>query len=214
MLREYLMPSRCRTVSWKLFNILVIASSFTGIISISISRGHYLIDILLAYYVTTRVFWIYHTLANNYSLRVCTYMCVYVYYMYVYVYIVKCMYTYTYLYAYLYVFICVLIHTYMYEYVLIRDILLFVSQTSSQTNYLSRVWWWHLFRYFESIPHERRVVASSRDSSPKQSKSLEYCNCDSGVQTVKRSFEWPLPWPRCLRRASRYRQRLIQTAEA
>lgn len=170
MLREYLMPSRCRTISWKLFNILIIATSFTGIISISISRGHYLIDILLAYYVTTRVFWIYHTLANNYSLRVSRSAT------------------------------CIEVTPSSF------------NQTSTQSNYLSRVWWWHLFRYFESIPHERRVT--SRDSSPKQTKPLEYCSCDSGVQTVKRAFEWPLPWPRCLRRANRYRQRLLPTAAA
>ena len=39
--------------------------SCTGVICVIISRGHYLIDILVAYYVTTRVFWMYHTMAHN-----------------------------------------------------------------------------------------------------------------------------------------------------
>lgn len=69
-LREYLMPVRCRTLSWKLFNLLLLCMSGSAIVSLLISRGHYLIDILLAYFVTTRVFWIYHTMAYNYTLRV------------------------------------------------------------------------------------------------------------------------------------------------
>ncbi|CAL8074797.1 unnamed protein product [Orchesella dallaii] len=44
--------------------------SLTGIIMVLISRGHYTIDVIIAYYVTTRIFWIYHTLANNPSLKV------------------------------------------------------------------------------------------------------------------------------------------------
>lgn len=45
-------------------------SSLTGIVLVSISRGHYTIDIVIAYYVTTRIFWIYHTLAGTPSLKV------------------------------------------------------------------------------------------------------------------------------------------------
>ncbi|ODM96038.1 Phosphatidylcholine:ceramide cholinephosphotransferase 2 [Orchesella cincta] len=44
-------------------------ASLTGIIMVLISRGHYTIDVIVAYYVTTRIFWIYHTLANNPSLK-------------------------------------------------------------------------------------------------------------------------------------------------
>lgn len=40
-----------------------------GIVLLQCSHGHYTIDILIAYYVTTRVFWIYHTLANNKELK-------------------------------------------------------------------------------------------------------------------------------------------------
>ena len=35
-----------------------------------VARGHYTVDVLIAYYVTTRLFWIYHTLANSAALKV------------------------------------------------------------------------------------------------------------------------------------------------
>lgn len=35
-----------------------------------IARGHYTVDCLIAYYVTTRIFYIYHTMANNVNLKV------------------------------------------------------------------------------------------------------------------------------------------------
>lgn len=79
VLREYLMPSRCRTIAWKLFHCLLFLSCFGGVICVIISRGHYLIDIILAYYVTTMVFWIYHTLVYNHSLLVITTLDDYVY---------------------------------------------------------------------------------------------------------------------------------------
>ena len=65
MVREYLLPYRLRTLHSKLANLLMFSFSCTGVICVIISRGHYLIDILVAYYVTTRVFWIYHTMAHN-----------------------------------------------------------------------------------------------------------------------------------------------------
>lgn len=36
-----------------------------GVCMVLVSHGHYTIDIIVAYYVTTRLFWTYHTLANN-----------------------------------------------------------------------------------------------------------------------------------------------------
>ena len=70
ILREYLMPSRVRTIAWKLFHAIIFLSAVGGVICIIIARGHYLIDIILAYFFTTRVFWIYHTLVYNHFLGV------------------------------------------------------------------------------------------------------------------------------------------------
>ncbi|RWS08552.1 spingomyelin synthetase-like protein, partial [Dinothrombium tinctorium] len=149
ILREYWLPSRCRTLFWKLVNFLLLFASVSAIIAIIISRGHYLIDILLAYYVTTRVFWIYHTLAYNHQLMF-----------------------------------------------------------PSPTNYMSRVWWFILFQYFECAPHERKRTCES------QARPL--CNCDTPISVIPRSFEWPLPWPRCLRRRTLlpYQQRLLPETQA
>ncbi|XP_074599874.1 phosphatidylcholine:ceramide cholinephosphotransferase 1-like [Brevipalpus obovatus] len=124
VLREYLMPSRCRTIAWKVFHALLFSCCFGGVICVIISRGHYLIDIILAYYVTTMVFWIYHTLAYNHSLMV-----------------------------------------------------------SSPTNYLSRLWWFRIFQYFE---HNCRNL------------NCGHTPCQSCL--IPRSLEWPFPWPRCFRR--------------
>lgn len=103
LIREYT-PRKCvflHYISW--------AMSFTGVIMVLLARGHYTVDVIIAYYVTTRVFWMYHTMANNNNLKV-----------------------------------------------------------AGNQNYLSRLWWFCMFEYFE-----RNV---------------------RGV--VPRLYEWPLPWPR------------------
>ncbi|XP_054166764.1 phosphatidylcholine:ceramide cholinephosphotransferase 2-like [Oppia nitens] len=143
MFREYAIPSRCRTYLWKFVNFFLIALTLTGIVCILISRGHYLIDIVIAYFATTRVFWIYHTLCYNNALRF-----------------------------------------------------------QPSTNYLSRVWWYHIFIYFESAhPLSERITYGDRTDSQLS-------------QMTPRSFEWPLPWPRFLRRKRRSAQRLLQTQQA
>jgi PAP2 superfamily C-terminal len=61
-----------------------------------LARGHYSIDVLIAYWITTRVWWLYHTLANNVNLK---------------------------------------------------------GDAENPFNYLNRIWWWYIFRYFErSVP--------------------------------------------------------------
>ncbi|XP_055592615.1 phosphatidylcholine:ceramide cholinephosphotransferase 1-like isoform X2 [Uranotaenia lowii] len=40
-------------------------ASLTGVTMVLLAHGHYTVDVLIAYYVTTRLFWTYHTLANN-----------------------------------------------------------------------------------------------------------------------------------------------------
>merc|ERR1719384_2130905 len=44
-------------------------SAVLGVILLLLARGHYTIDVLLAYYVSTRVWWVYHTLAHNDTLK-------------------------------------------------------------------------------------------------------------------------------------------------
>ena len=56
----------------KRFVLLHRASFFTavcGVLSLLLGRGHYTIDVLLAYYFSSRLWWIYHTLAHNDALK-------------------------------------------------------------------------------------------------------------------------------------------------
>jgi len=55
--------------SFKLLHWASFIVSLCGVIFLLIARGHYTIDVILAYFVTTRIWWIYHTLAHNTSLR-------------------------------------------------------------------------------------------------------------------------------------------------
>lgn len=40
-----------------------------GVIMLELSHGHYSVDVIIAYFITTRIFWTYHTLANNANLK-------------------------------------------------------------------------------------------------------------------------------------------------
>lgn len=53
-------PKKFWIVHW-----LAWCASLTGITMVLLAHGHYTVDVLIAYYVTTRLFWTYHTLANN-----------------------------------------------------------------------------------------------------------------------------------------------------
>ncbi|XP_052870115.1 phosphatidylcholine:ceramide cholinephosphotransferase 2-like isoform X2 [Anopheles cruzii] len=53
-------PRRFWPIHW-----LYWAASLTGVIMVLVAHGHYTVDVLIAYYATTRLFWTYHTLANN-----------------------------------------------------------------------------------------------------------------------------------------------------
>ncbi|VDK76663.1 unnamed protein product [Onchocerca ochengi] len=58
---------------WKPLHFFSIMVSTAGVILLLISRAHYTIDVIISYWVTTRIFWTYHTLAAIPSLRVCFY---------------------------------------------------------------------------------------------------------------------------------------------
>ncbi|XP_039276655.1 phosphatidylcholine:ceramide cholinephosphotransferase 2-like isoform X2 [Nilaparvata lugens] len=57
-------PKRCYLLHWA-----SALTSFVGVILVLLARGHYTVDVLIAYYVTTTIFWIYHTLANHVQLK-------------------------------------------------------------------------------------------------------------------------------------------------
>merc|ERR1719481_1853020 len=57
-------PRRFILLHWASF-----LTSLCGVIFLLIARGHYTIDVLLAYYVTSRIWWVYHTLAHNTELK-------------------------------------------------------------------------------------------------------------------------------------------------
>ena len=50
---------------WFLLHWLSFCTTVTGVLTLLFARGHYSIDVVLAYWVTTRIWWIYHTMANN-----------------------------------------------------------------------------------------------------------------------------------------------------
>ncbi len=50
---------------WFLLHWLAFCTTLTGVICLLVGYGHYTIDVVIAYWVTTRVWWIYHTMANT-----------------------------------------------------------------------------------------------------------------------------------------------------
>ncbi|XP_076673196.1 phosphatidylcholine:ceramide cholinephosphotransferase 2 isoform X7 [Andrena cerasifolii] len=63
IIKEY-SPRRCQPIHW-VAGIAVLV----GVIMVLLAHGHYTVDVLIAYYVTTRLWYIYHTLANNSHLK-------------------------------------------------------------------------------------------------------------------------------------------------
>ncbi|CAN7937565.1 unnamed protein product, partial [Ixodes hexagonus] len=57
-------PQRCKIV-----HAFFLVLSSVGIFMVLLSRGHYTVDVVVSYYATTRLFWIYHNLANNQFLK-------------------------------------------------------------------------------------------------------------------------------------------------
>ncbi|KAI6224100.1 PAP2-C domain-containing protein [Aphelenchoides besseyi] len=55
--------------SWKFLHSLSAAASLVGVVCLIVSRGHYTVDVIIAYWITTRVFWQYHTMTNFAILR-------------------------------------------------------------------------------------------------------------------------------------------------
>ena len=64
VIQEYT-PRKWRPLHWLSWLITLL-----GVIFVMVAHGHYTVDVLIAYYVTTRVVWMYHTMANNPVLKV------------------------------------------------------------------------------------------------------------------------------------------------
>jgi len=63
VIQEYT-PGKWRPLHWLSWIVTLL-----GVIFVMVAHGHYTVDVLIAYYVTTRVFWMYHTMANNTILK-------------------------------------------------------------------------------------------------------------------------------------------------
>lgn len=68
----------------------ILCAVLSALVFMLLGRGHYTLDVLVAYWVTSRVWWVYHTLAHNNNLK-----------------------------------------------------------EHGEHNYVSNIWWWYIFRYFE-----------------------------------------------------------------
>ncbi|XP_044735305.1 phosphatidylcholine:ceramide cholinephosphotransferase 1-like [Chrysoperla carnea] len=53
-------PKRFYIIHWLTFIL-----AMCGVVMVLIAHGHYTVDVIIAYYITTRLFWLYHTLCNN-----------------------------------------------------------------------------------------------------------------------------------------------------
>ena len=54
---------------WVLFHRIALVFCIAGIVALLLSRGHYSIDCVIAYWATTRIWWMYHTLAKSEYLK-------------------------------------------------------------------------------------------------------------------------------------------------
>lgn len=50
---------------WYLLHYASFCLSVAGVLFLMMARGHYSIDVIIAYWITTRLWWIYHTMCNN-----------------------------------------------------------------------------------------------------------------------------------------------------
>jgi len=75
---------------WYLLHYTSLAATAVGVAFLLLQRGHYSIDVVLAYWITSRLWYLYHTAAHNQQLK-----------------------------------------------------------QRGGHNYLDRIWWWRIFRYFE-----------------------------------------------------------------
>ncbi|VDL81171.1 unnamed protein product [Nippostrongylus brasiliensis] len=57
---------------WRILHLFFWLVALVGVIFLVISRGHYTLDVILSYFICTRVFWNYHTLVAHPTVRLST----------------------------------------------------------------------------------------------------------------------------------------------
>ncbi|VDM54609.1 unnamed protein product [Angiostrongylus costaricensis] len=57
---------------WRILHAFYWLVAFVGVVFLVISRGHYTLDVILSYFICTRVFWSYHTMVAHPTLRLST----------------------------------------------------------------------------------------------------------------------------------------------
>ncbi|KAK6015676.1 hypothetical protein OSTOST_18872, partial [Ostertagia ostertagi] len=55
---------------WRILHIFSWLVALVGVVFLVISRGHYTLDVILSYFICTRVFWNYHTMVAHPTIRV------------------------------------------------------------------------------------------------------------------------------------------------
>ncbi|XDV46605.1 hypothetical protein PO909_014476 [Leuciscus waleckii] len=58
-----------RSLLWRCYHVICWLLSAVGVVCILIAHEHYSVDVVVAYFITSRLFYWYHTMANNQALR-------------------------------------------------------------------------------------------------------------------------------------------------
>ena len=66
---SYLFISEYTPKKMYLLHWLYLLMAAVGVFMVLLGHGHYTLDVIVAYYITTRIFWTYHTLAHNTFLK-------------------------------------------------------------------------------------------------------------------------------------------------
>ncbi|VDO98329.1 unnamed protein product [Soboliphyme baturini] len=65
LILAYLVVKEYSPTRFWIFHWITWLVSLAGIFCLLISHGHYSVDVVIAYFITTRTFWLYHTLADS-----------------------------------------------------------------------------------------------------------------------------------------------------
>lgn len=152
--------------------------SAVGIFCILLAHDHYTVDVVVAYYITTRLFWWYHTMANQ---QVCR--------------------------SYDTVPFSVTVHVRVDTNKCCLCLLSQSLKGTSQSNPFSKVWWYRLFQYFEenvsgTVPRNYQLPVSLR--SQQWSRGVKYSKVDTQwhpptstrVEGQGIWLPWVLMWPK------------------